>query len=81
MMRVRILNLSSKPLCEFARHVMTLHLPGVTRDKPSLKRRKKRKRKSRVTRRKVRMTKLVTVMAVTSLTHLLMTPSQGVSSL
>jgi hypothetical protein len=30
-----------------------------------------------VTRRKVRLTKLVTAMAVISLTHLLMTPSQG----
>jgi hypothetical protein len=78
MTRVRIMVLSSKPLCEFACRVMTLHLPGVTRYKPSLKRRKKSQRKSRiVTRRKVRLTKLVTAMAVISLTHLLMTPSQG----
>jgi hypothetical protein len=35
MMRVRILNLFSKPLCVSSCCVMTLRLPGVTGDKSS----------------------------------------------
>jgi hypothetical protein len=87
-MRVRILNLFSKPLCVSSCHVMTLHLPGVTREESSLMRRlmrrriRRNRRRLNCLRRKVRVMKLVMpVMPVTPLIPLLMIPSQGVSSL